>query len=520
MLPVLNAMTAVKLPPRGQAFGHTVTATGLYSAQETSSSFNSFGLVDLQLGGGAVLCDFLRPCHQLFWRSGGKAAYFAFDWHDDVPQERRAWAAIPELSSAMLLSLACHCRSQRHAGGLKSSRMAGTSSKNAQGPEQTDCSLRPGMPYQSMQLGPGNRQARPLPVLAIDPQMQTVVRVLATLKGPYPDSVPETRMPLSGAELWKASRKKVKHLMLGKRHRRLPNVCNALHQRIVVLPGFLRLTGDPVEPDLEVSIALTCPFRPDSSDRLEFLCRNLWASMPSVYYRVKAHGLGFGLQNHAWRAQFREDRSRKQRLAKESMATGTGQRRRLSTSERRKRTEFFASGLRRLRRLRRMQRLKAAKLDIQQHLTCIVMTRRAAAQQQLSAVAQVSTGFCYAADSFCHRDWAEISGQITKSMWDYAMSNPVLLGAFGLCEGAFFPLVFYSAARLPGSLVQVLNQSLIPFTVLFSFIFLSRRYDRIQLLGVLVVLCGVTLFTSLPRSTGSSAVFVILCIAAYGLQAA
>ena len=33
-----------------------------------------------------------------------------------------------------------------------------------------------------------------------------------------------------------------------------------------------------------------------------------------------------------------------------------------------------------------------------------------------------------------------------------------------LGEGAFFPLVFYSAARLPGSLVQVLNQTLIPST--------------------------------------------------------
>ena len=51
------------------------------------------------------------------------------------------------------------------------------------------------------------------------------------------------------------------------------------------------------------------------------------------------------------RAQFREVRSRKQRLAEESMATGTGQRRRLSTSERRKRTEFFARGSRRLRRM-------------------------------------------------------------------------------------------------------------------------------------------------------------------------
>ena len=67
------------------------------------------------------------------------------------------------------------------------------------------------MPYQSMQLGPGNRQAGPLLALAIDPQMQTasatsrftcvrdemlwcarvegfqrVARVFATLKGTLP----------------------------------------------------------------------------------------------------------------------------------------------------------------------------------------------------------------------------------------------------------------------------------------------------------------------------------------------
>ncbi|CAE7701496.1 CLT3 [Symbiodinium pilosum] len=122
---------------------------------------------------------------------------------------------------------------------------------------------------------------------------------------------------------------------------------------------------------------------------------------------------------------------------------------------------------------------------------------------------------------YCLWLWQKVrQGEITKSMWEFVRSHPWLLGAFGLCEGAFFPLVFYSAARLPGSLVQVLNQTLIPFTVLFSFVCLKRRYDSTQMLGVVVVLCGVTLFTSLPQSSGSPSVFLVLCIAAYGLQAA
>ena len=48
-------------------------------------------------------------------------------------------------------------------------------------------------------------------------------------------------------------RKKVKHLMLGKRHRPLPSACNVRVTRgINESLSFLRLTGDPVEPDLEV----------------------------------------------------------------------------------------------------------------------------------------------------------------------------------------------------------------------------------------------------------------------------
>lgn len=109
-------------------------------------------------------------------------------------------------------------------------------------------------------------------------------------------------------------------------------------------------------------------------------------------------------------------------------------------------------------------------------------------------------------------------GLVSRAMWSFAKTHPTLIAAFGMCEGAFFPLVFYSAARLPGSLVQVLNQTLIPSTVLLSCLFLQRRYDIVQMAGVAVVLAGVAAFTSFPRSSGSVSI-VLLCIAAYGLQA-
>ncbi|CAK9063194.1 Protein CLT3, partial [Durusdinium trenchii] len=106
-------------------------------------------------------------------------------------------------------------------------------------------------------------------------------------------------------------------------------------------------------------------------------------------------------------------------------------------------------------------------------------------------------------------------GLVSSSMWSFAKRNPALIAAFGLCEGAFFPLVFYSAARLPGSLVQVLNQTLIPSTVVLSILFLRKRYDAVQIIGVVAALAGVAVFTSFPQSSGSFAI-VTLCVAAYG----
>eukprot|EP00418_Pyrodinium_bahamense_P066018 CAMPEP_0179093626 /NCGR_PEP_ID=MMETSP0796-20121207/42890_1 /TAXON_ID=73915 /ORGANISM="Pyrodinium bahamense, Strain pbaha01" /LENGTH=283 /DNA_ID=CAMNT_0020791269 /DNA_START=46 /DNA_END=898 /DNA_ORIENTATION=- len=110
-------------------------------------------------------------------------------------------------------------------------------------------------------------------------------------------------------------------------------------------------------------------------------------------------------------------------------------------------------------------------------------------------------------------------------MWAFAKQRPWLLAAFGALEGAFFPLVFYAAAHLPGGLVQVLNQAMIPCTVLFSALLLRRRYDGLQLLGVAVVLAGVLLVAVAPHAPHCPthqhprSVYVALCVMAYALMA-
>jgi drug/metabolite transporter (DMT)-like permease len=76
-------------------------------------------------------------------------------------------------------------------------------------------------------------------------------------------------------------------------------------------------------------------------------------------------------------------------------------------------------------------------------------------------------------------------------MHRFVAENSGCVAAIGLFEGIFFPLVMLGAARLPGAMVQVLNQSLVPATVAFSAILLRRRYNAGQLLGVGLVMAGV-----------------------------
>ncbi|CAJ1423895.1 unnamed protein product [Effrenium voratum] len=94
----------------------------------------------------------------------------------------------------------------------------------------------------------------------------------------------------------------------------------------------------------------------------------------------------------------------------------------------------------------------------------------------------------------------------------------------GLCEGCFYPLVFAAAAKLPGGLVQVLNQSIVPYTVLFSVLLLNRSYELIQLAGVAIVLLGVLLAAAVPPGVPhlpgqASLPDVLQCAGAYSLLA-
>eukprot|EP00931_Biecheleriopsis_adriatica_P120925 TRINITY_DN96011_c0_g1_i1.p1 TRINITY_DN96011_c0_g1~~TRINITY_DN96011_c0_g1_i1.p1 ORF type:complete len:429 (-),score=58.89 TRINITY_DN96011_c0_g1_i1:92-1378(-) len=94
-------------------------------------------------------------------------------------------------------------------------------------------------------------------------------------------------------------------------------------------------------------------------------------------------------------------------------------------------------------------------------------------------------------------------GSATREMLRFAMQQIHLLVAIGICEGGFYPLVFGSAAKLSGGLVQVLNQTVVPYTFCFSVLLLGRRFSRKQLLGVAIVLVGVLVAVGVPTGEAS-----------------
>lgn len=118
------------------------------------------------------------------------------------------------------------------------------------------------------------------------------------------------------------------------------------------------------------------------------------------------------------------------------------------------------------------------------------------------------------------RSWQQPSGRpfllFVADFW-------IPLFLTGLCEGCFYPLVFSAAAKLPGGLVQVLNQSIVPYTVLFSALLMGRSYEPLQLLGVAVVLLGVLFAVGMPLGAlslqGGAWQDVLQCTGAYSLLA-
>jgi len=78
------------------------------------------------------------------------------------------------------------------------------------------------------------------------------------------------------------------------------------------------------------------------------------------------------------------------------------------------------------------------------------------------------------------------------------------LALAGCSEAMSFVLMPYFASRLPGSLLPVMAQGLLLFSMLFSALLLGTRYDRWRVLGVVIVIGGVCL-SSIGGALGSTA---------------
>eukprot|EP00930_Biecheleria_cincta_P034896 TRINITY_DN24050_c0_g1_i2.p1 TRINITY_DN24050_c0_g1~~TRINITY_DN24050_c0_g1_i2.p1 ORF type:complete len:435 (+),score=55.90 TRINITY_DN24050_c0_g1_i2:50-1306(+) len=99
------------------------------------------------------------------------------------------------------------------------------------------------------------------------------------------------------------------------------------------------------------------------------------------------------------------------------------------------------------------------------------------------------------------------SGAITSESWDFATKGRGrwLLLCAGLAECTAFTLMPLFARNLPGSMLAILSQSMIPFSMLFSIIAFKRSYDSLQYIGVAIVLAGIGV-CSYPKAVAEAAV--------------
>lgn len=75
----------------------------------------------------------------------------------------------------------------------------------------------------------------------------------------------------------------------------------------------------------------------------------------------------------------------------------------------------------------------------------------------------------------------------------------------GALEATAFAIQLYAAGRLPGSLISVLNQAVLPFSMTASAVLLGRRYNAAQVGGAAIVIAGVLLCIA-PSAVGLGAV--------------
>ncbi|KAK5575544.1 hypothetical protein RB653_006677 [Dictyostelium firmibasis] len=92
------------------------------------------------------------------------------------------------------------------------------------------------------------------------------------------------------------------------------------------------------------------------------------------------------------------------------------------------------------------------------------------------------------------------TNDVPKETRDFPQYKFVIMGLLDAVNGFF---VVIGGISTSGSLQQLLNQAIIPFTMIASFIFLKERYSLIQLGGATVILSGVVI-ALIPSLVGGS----------------
>jgi len=112
-------------------------------------------------------------------------------------------------------------------------------------------------------------------------------------------------------------------------------------------------------------------------------------------------------------------------------------------------------------------------------------------------VFSITTNLCYLA-FFCTLVRSHVrAGKISNEAFQYVMKGKgrQLLACAGVSDSIAFTAMPLFARQLPGSIIPISAQAMLPLSMLFSYIFLGRRYDNRQVQGVLLVIAGVAIFS-------------------------
>jgi len=112
-------------------------------------------------------------------------------------------------------------------------------------------------------------------------------------------------------------------------------------------------------------------------------------------------------------------------------------------------------------------------------------------------------------------------GIVTDDMIAVARSKWRTFALIGGLEAISLAVQLYSGARLPGSLLGILSQGILPFTMLCSIVLRGRKYSALQAASIGVIIAGVLVtiyptFSSISSTLGiellvNSALFFMSC---------